>query len=171
MARRSDTPTKTEITEKISKHETDMDEQAEEMDKTVGDFETVQSTLEGLELSGTSEAAESIEQSIDAAGDVSVGEFEQESRELEQIQDETRETESELDERGESTSDDAEKMSDAAGRIDSESVTDELVRARDAALQDVEFLNEHSKRAEEASEQSQRIHDEYASRIATGRSG
>lgn len=169
MARRGDSPTRGEVTERVDKSESDMQEKTEEMDKTVSDIETVRDTLDSLDLSGTSEASDEVEQAIEGAEDVSEGEFEQESGELEGIQGETEEHEGELQERTDSSSQDLGKLSDASGRMNSDAANSELVKAKESALRDIDFLGDQAKRAQDSREESQRVHEDYKGRVAGGR--
>ena len=127
-------------------------------------------TLEELDFGGTAEGCEGIEQAIDGAEDVSVDEFDSESNELEEIANESEEHEGELHERNDTTTTDLGKISDASGRIHSDTANTELIAAKESALRDIEFLSDQAKRAQEAREETQRIHDEHFGRVNTGRS-
>lgn len=168
MARRSDVPTRGEITDKVDKHETDMHDKADEIEETVEDVETVRQTLEELDLGGTAEGGDAVEQAIEGAEDVSVSEFDEESQELEQIEGEDEEHEHELEERSDTTSSDLGKISDASGRIHSDAANNELIEAKESALRDIEFLSDQAKRAQEAREESRRIHEEHVGRVDAG---
>ena len=169
MARRGDIPTRGEVSEKVEKHETDMREKGDQIEETVEDVETVRQTLEDLELGGTSEGSDAVEQAIEGAEDVSAGEFDEESEGLEEIQGESEEHEGELQERSDTTSSDLGKVSDASGRVHSDATNRELVDAKEAALRDVEFLDEQATRAGDAREESRRIHEEHQQRVNAGR--
>ncbi|MCY2928059.1 MAG: hypothetical protein NTV86_00920 [Planctomycetota bacterium] len=170
MARKhSDAPARNEVTTRVQEHETDMETKAEDIEETVTDVETERETLDGLELAGTAEGAEGVEQSIEAAGDVSAGEFDSESTELKHIQDESQEQEDDLHERSDTTSSDLGRISDASGKIHSDSANTELVAAKEAAVRDIEFLDDTAKQAQAAREQSQRRHEEHVSRVGTER--
>jgi len=169
MARRSDTPTRSEVTEKVEKHQDDMNDKAEDVEETVSDIETVRDTLDSLDLGGTSEGADEVEGAIEGAEDVGVSEFEEESQELEQIQGETEEHEGELGERSGTTSSDMEKISDASSQIHSDAAGSELAKAEDNARNDIEFLDDQADRAQSAREESQRLHNEHQARVSSGR--
>lgn len=170
MPRRSDTPSRSEVTEKVDRHRDELREKSDEMEDTVSDIETVRETLESLDLGGSAEAADSIEQSVEGAEDVSVGEFEEEATELDRTQGETEEHESELGERSDVTSRDLGKLSDASGRLHSDAADRELIAAKESALMDIEFLSDHARRAQDAREESQRLEDELQGRVGRGRS-
>ena len=165
MARRSDVPTRGEVTEKVEKHGTDMREKMDEIEETVEDVETVRQTLEELDLGGTSEGSDAVEQAVEGAEDVSVEEFDEESGELEEIQRETEEHEDELDERSDTASSDLGKISDASGRIESDATNGKLVEAKESAIREIEFLSEQAQRARDAREESRRAHEERQGRV------
>jgi len=165
MARRGDAPTQSEVTRRIEGHENDLREKGDEMEDTVSDVKTVRTTLESLDLSGTAEGSDAVEQAIEGAEDVSVDEFEQESTELEHIQGETEESETEFRERSETTSQDLGEISKASAEIHSEATDGKLVEAKEAALRDIEFLDEQNRRAREAKDESKRVHAEQRGQV------
>ena len=145
-----------------------MTEKGEDMDKSVSDVETVRQTLESLDLAGTAEAADAVEQSIQGAEGVSVGEFDEKATELEGIHQEGQEHESELQERSDSTSADLGRISDASGRINSDAANNELVAAKESGVRDMEFLEDNLHQAQDAREESRRLEEEYRARIDAG---
>ena len=169
MARRGDVPTRGEVTEKVEHNANDMQEKAEDVDKIVEDIETVRQTLEELDLGGTSDGAEKVERSIDAAEDVTVDVFDREDEEVEQLQEDTSEYEDDLGERSDTVESDLGKISDASGRIETQETTNELVNAKEAAIHDIEFLSDQARRAEEARAESERIQQDHQSRAHSGR--
>ena len=58
MARKSDAPTRSEVTDTVEKHKDDMSEKIEELDLIATDSETVRETLESLEFDGTAEGGD-----------------------------------------------------------------------------------------------------------------
>jgi hypothetical protein len=163
MRTRREKPERGKVTEQVESKQTDMRERANQIEEHVADTETARETLEQLE-GGTQDGADEVTQSVEAAREVSVGEFEQDSEELERVHSESQEFEGELREHADDATSDVEKISDASGQIHSESVGQELGRAREAAERDVEFLKEHEERAVEAREESQRVHEEHRDR-------
>jgi len=170
MARRSDTPTRSEVTDKVEKNQDDLREKGDEMEDTVSDIETIRETLESLDLGGTADGADEVEHSVEGAEDVSEGEFDEESSELDGIEGETEEHETELEGRSDSTSSDLGRLSDASARLHSDASNQELITAKESAVRDVEFLDDQGKRAEDAREESQRLHEELRARAQSGRS-
>ena len=169
MARRSDVRSRTDITGTVERHQTDMQEKGEELKKPVEDAETVDETQIALDGGGTTEGVDEVEQALGEARDSSVEEFDQGSAELEEIHQESEEHEGELEERSDSVSSDLGKISDASARIHSDATNRELVDAKESALRDVDFLKEHTERSEEARDESDRLRDEYVSRVNAGR--
>jgi hypothetical protein len=168
--RRSDAPARCEVESTVEGHRTDMQEKADEIEETVLDVETEGKTLDEIELSGTAEGADEVEQNIESAQDVSVGEFEEESQELEDIHEQTEEYEGELHERADTTTEDAGKIAEASGQIHSDAPKSELDAARKSAEQDVEFLTGHEEAAQDARQESQQLQDDHRNRVDTARS-
>ena len=171
MARkRSDVTTRSEVESTVEKQRTDMQEKGEEIEETVSDVEVENQTLDEIEGGGTTEGADEVEQNLESAQEVSVGEFEEGSQELEQIHEETEEYEGELQERADTVASDAEKISEAIGQVHSDAPRSELESAREAAEQDIEFLNEHEQTAQEDREESRQLQDAHDNRVNTARS-
>jgi len=170
VARRGDVPTRAEVGEGVTRSEDDLKEQWEEVEKPVSDNEVIADVLDSLEGGGSAEGADSAEGNIEAAQEVSSNEFEEESRELEQIQDENSEVEDDLKERSDSASSDAEKIRGARDQVNSDAANRELSSAEDEELRDQEFLDEQADRALEAREESKRLHEEHEARVNAARS-
>jgi len=170
MARRQgERRSRSEISGKVENHQAEMSEKGEQIDKSVGDIEVERQTREQMDLSGTAEAAESIEQALEAAENVSVEAYEAESQELEQVLSEAETHEAELRERSDAASADLDKLSDANSRLHGDSATRELAKATEESRRDIEFLKEHEARAREAREESRRLHEERQQRVSVGR--
>jgi len=168
MRRKSDAPTRGEITEKIDTQKTDMSEKAEELDTIATDTETVRETLESLDFEGTSEGADEVESAIEQAEDVTVEIFDTEDENLEEIQSDSEEYEGELQERTDSSESDLDKISDAAGNIETQETVGELDNAEASVSSDIEFLNEQDETAREAREENERLQQEHRSRVQGG---
>ncbi len=168
MARRSRLSSRSEISGKVEKHREDMNEKGEEIEKDVSDIETVRETLDSLE-GGTEDGAEAVGQSIEAAEGIGVGEFDQDSDELQQVHDETQEHEGKIHEGSDTVSSDLGKISDASGRIHGDAVNNELINAKEEAIRDKEFLDDEEKETQGDQKESQRLHDEHQARANSGR--
>ena len=170
MARRKgDRRSRGEITEKVEKHRTDMHEKGDQIAKSVSDVEVERQTRDQLDLGGTAEAAEAIEQALDATEDTSVKEFDAESQALDQVCNEAEGHEAELRERSDAAGADLDKLSDAGGRLHGDSASRELTKAREEDQRDIEFLKEQEAHAREAREESKRLHEEHQQRVSAGR--
>ena len=86
MARRSDAPSRSEITERIDKTREDMQETEQEMDTTVCDIETIRGTLDALEGGGTAEGGDEVESLIESAENETVDVVDGQDADLEQLQ-------------------------------------------------------------------------------------
>jgi len=169
MRRKSDTPTRSEVTENVEKHKEDMSEKVDELDTIATDKETVTDTLEALDFEGTSESSDEVESAIEQAENVTVEIYEREDENLEEIQSDTEEYEGELQERSESSESDMEKISDAAGKIETQEAVSELENAKTAVSSDIEFLNEQNETAKESRQENERLQQEHRSRIQSGK--
>jgi hypothetical protein len=169
MRRKGDTPTRSEVTETVEKHKDDMSEKVEELDTIATDTETVRDTLESLDFGGTSDGAEEVESAIDQAEDVTVEIFDREDENLEEIQGDTEEYEGELQERTDSSESDLDKVSDAAGKIETQETVGELENAKAAVSSDIEFLREQDETAKQAREENEQLQQNHRSRVQGGR--
>ncbi len=156
---------RSDITENVEQKNTEMDEKEVDLDKIATDVETVRQTLESLDLEGTSECAEELESAFDNTESVTIEEFEKEDENLEQIQDDSREYEGKVDDHRDSSESDLGKISDASVRIETKETTNELIKAKESALRDIEFLAEQIDRAREAREKSDESQKDLYNRI------
>ena len=163
MARNRDVPSRGEVSERIDKSRDDMREQEERLETTADDIETIRQTLEELDLGGTAEGSNEVEASIECADDVTV--FDDHSEKLDDVQSESEEHESELQERADVSESDLGRISDASARIETDGAVSELVKAKEGALKDVEFLTDEGNRTREACDESKRIQDEMENRV------
>jgi hypothetical protein len=165
---RSDVPTRNEVRERLDGHEKNMDEREISLDEIASDVETVRRTLEGLDFRGTSEGAEEVEGAIENAEDVTERAFDTGDEQLERIQQENQDFESELLDRKEVTESDVTKVSDAASGTKTSETIRELEKARDAAVRDISFLQEHLDRARDAREKSDAAQEGLRGRVHGG---
>jgi hypothetical protein len=165
MRKKTDTPTRNEITERVEKNKDEMEERVEQLDTIATDTETVRETLEALDFEGTADASDEIEGAIEQAEEVTIEAFENTDDNLEESQNETEDHEEELQERSDSTQMDLGKISDASGRIETKDTVNELVNAKEGALKDIEFIDEHQQRAKDARAESERQQQEIRSRV------
>ena len=169
--RRTDAPSRSDVTKTVDDRKTEFDEKTDALEKHADDAETERETLESLDLTGTSDAAEAVEQAVEAAQETSVREFEEDGEALEKVQSEGEEFEGELRERTDAASSDMDKIADGENRLHSDEAKNELEKAKMETQRDIEFLDEQEREAQEARQESERLHNEQRARIqAAGRS-
>lgn len=169
-ANRKDTKTQGDITDTVDRSSTDMNVKVEDLDKLQRDVQTVRETLESLDFGGTRECGDAVEESMSSAEDVTVDTFDREGEQLDEIQGENESYEGELHEHSDSDKSDIEKVSDASSRTETGDTISELVRAKEAAMRDIDFLAEQIQRAKDARETSEKTQQEYTQRVHSGRS-
>lgn len=169
MRRKSDAPSRNEVTEQVEKKNTDMSEKVEELDTIATDSETVRDTLEGLDFGGTAEGADEVEGAIEKAGEVTAEVFEREDETLDEIQSAGEEFEAELTERSDTVESDVSKISDTSSRLETKEAAAELARAQEAAASDVAFLNEQNEKARQVREENERLQQGHRGRVQGGR--
>jgi hypothetical protein len=168
VARRGDAPSRGEVTEKVDEQRDTMRETEETLETYVGDIETIRQTLESLEGGGTTEGADSVEEHIQEADNVTTDAFDREDEGLERTHEESQEYGGELQERSDSAESDRQQISDAESALKTDDAVGGLREALDAAHEDVEFLKEHFERNREDREESERIQQELQSRAHSG---
>jgi len=169
MRRKSDTPTRSEVTGKVEESKNEMSEGIENLDVIATDSETVEGTLDSLDFSGTTEGTGEVEEAIEQASAATTEKFDEEDDALEQVQAETEEYEGELQERIDTSQSDNEKIFDAAGKIETQETTSELEKGKDAVADDIEFLNEQNETAKVAREENEQLQQEHRGRLQGGR--
>jgi hypothetical protein len=165
MANRKNYSKRQEFTEINEKDRKDMEAKEGNLDKITSDVETVRDTLDALDFKGTSEGSEQIERSIKSAEDVTTEVFDNEDNELEKIHDENQEFENDVMDRRRSTESDLGKISDSSARIETHETVNELSIAKEAVLQDIDFLSEQIERANEARKESNAIRVKLQERV------
>ena len=168
MGRRGDSKDRSDISETVEQSASDMSEKGEDLDTIATDMETVRETLAGLDFGGTTEGGDAVEMSIHGAEDVTDGVFDGQDAELESIQGENEACQEELDGHSDSVNSDLDKISDGSSRIQTGETVNELLKAKEAALQDIDFLTEHVSRAREARDESEQAQEGYRQRIKSG---
>jgi hypothetical protein len=163
--RRTDTPRRGEITEKIDEGKDEMAEKTEQLDTVAADSETVAETLDGLDLSGTADATEEIEAAIEKAQDVTHEVFEREEDDLEQVLNARQEFEQELQERTDASEADRDEIAEATGAIATAETKQELEQAQAEIQDDLEFLDEQKDSARQSREENERLRQEYRGRM------
>ena len=165
MARRRNSITRREVTDRGDKIRTDMQTKVTELKTRASDVETTRETLAKLERAGTAEGVNEVERHIDRAEAVTVDAFEREDRDLEKAHRDSSEYESDLRERTASTKSDVKEITDASNSIKTREPLEKLNRARDAATRDMEHLAGAADRARTAREETERLRKEAEARV------
>jgi chromosome segregation ATPase len=165
MARLRDVPNRSEIEGKIEKADKDMDEKGEMLDKIATDLETIRHTLVNLDLGGTREGADELEASFENTDRTTTEIFHEKDGELERVQEENKEHEREIEERRNSSESDLGKISEATAKISTNESISELLKAKEAGLQEIDFLKNQIERAREAMSRSEAIQEQLKGRI------
>ena len=165
MDRQGDTKTRAEVSETVERSSEDMREKGDDLEKVAADVATVRETLESLEFGGTAEGSEAVEISIRGAEDVTTEVFDREDGELQEVHAGAEGFQDELQENSSSVDADLERISDAGGELETQETVNELVKAKDAALHDIDFLQEQISAAREAREESERAREEYRQEV------
>ena len=169
MAKRKDVPTRHEVREQIESKKKGMDEKEINLDQLASDVETMIETLKKLDLGGTLEGSEQVERAIESAENVTTREFDKEDSNLDQIQTDAEKYEEELKDRRESSESDMGKISDASNKINTRETINELKRAKETALLDIEYLAEQIDIALSARKKSESIQEKLQARIHSGK--
>jgi hypothetical protein len=142
-----------------------------DLDKIASDVETVRKTIEQLNFHGTSEASEEVESSIKSAEDVTKDAFDKKDESLEQTQKDNQEHEGDLQDRRGSSESGLGKISDSSARIETKETINELVKAKEAVLRDIDFFIDQIKRASDARKESDAIQEKLRARVNAGKGG
>jgi hypothetical protein len=164
MSRDNEARSRDEVSAEEARFRDEFAEKEGELESEVHDLETIRETLESLDLAGTAEGAAEVEEPIEAAEEETVETFDRDDEALEAAQDEAAALEDDLQERTSDTESDADKVNDAAARVELDAPAAKLREAQEAAVRDAEFLNEHVKALEEARQESERVQAEYRQR-------
>ncbi|MFC1762908.1 hypothetical protein ACFL6U_12625 [Planctomycetota bacterium] len=165
MAKNTNQIARTEITERIASDTEKMQGKLEDLGTAVEDCETVQSTLDGLDLGGTSEGADEIQSAIEGAQGVAIEITDREDTELDAIENEVEQFEGEIQEHVVAVQSDQEKVSDAASKIDRQETSAEVQNAQEAAANDITFLEEQNEQARNAREEVSQQQQDHRSRV------
>lgn len=159
---------RSEVSERLDKHQAEAREKGDTVEENVEDVEIESQVLDELE-GGTEDAAEQVEECIERAQDASCGEFDKETSELEEIHDQIHEYEEQMHEQSDIAANNAEKVGDASGQLHRDAPRSALEQAQEALRQDMEFLSDHEQHAREAREESKQRNDDQSKRIAAAR--
>jgi len=165
---RNDTKSRNEIRDTVDRTTEDMDNRGAVLDERRADVESLRATVESMDFGGTSDAIETMENALDSAEGVVVETFDRESDELAEVQTGNSEHGEELQERSDADRGDAERISQTSEGISTRESVNELAKARDALLEDIDHLLEQIDRSKEAGERSEELQSNIASIIKSG---
>jgi hypothetical protein len=165
---RNETKSRDEIRERVDRTAEDMDNRGAVLDERRVDVEALRVTVENMDFGGTSDAIEIMENALDGAEDVVVETFDRESDELDDVQADNAEHGEELHERSDADRGDAERISETSGSISTRESVNELTRARDALLEDIDRLLEQIDRSKEVGQRSEELQNSIANIMQSG---
>ena len=168
MEKKGDLPKRHEIIEKVDLNGKDMGEKEGNLDRVASDVETVRQTLENLDFGGTEDGSDQVKGAIEDAESVTIEDFGREEGQLDQIQNDNQEFEGGLQDRRGSSESDLGKLSDSSARTETEETVNELLKAKESVLRDIDFLAEQIDRARVAREKSDAIQENLKARIGSG---
>jgi len=169
MRKKTDTPTRNEVTERVEKNKEEMEERVEQLDTIATDSETVRETLDALDFEGTADASDEVEGAIEQAEEVTIEAFENTDENLEEAQSETEDHESELQDRSDSAQMDLGKISDASGQIETQETISDLADVKTANLGEMDFLKDNNQKGVDAREENEQAQQELQNLINSGR--
>ena len=158
-----------EITDTVDRSSQDMDDKLGDLDKIRADAVNARETLASLEFRGTDEGNDSVERSFQEADTATVDVFDQEDDTMDGIQADNEEYQGELQEHSDTDESDLGKVSDATGQINTEVTNAELLKAKDAVLQDIDFLISQIDQARDEREKSEQTQQDYRNQVHSGR--
>ena len=146
-----------DIKEKNLNNNKDMQKAEENLEEISNDIKIVRETIKNIDFKGTIEGALKTEQHLNSAEDVTKGVFSTEDTKLEKIHDNSRQFENNLQERGDSSEAGLKKVTDHSTKIKTSDTINEINKAKEAILDDLDFLNEQVKEAKTRIEESKNI--------------
>ena len=165
MGRTSEVPTRHEVGETVEQHEKDIAEKLKELDTITEDTETVRETISALDSIGTAEGNDAVDSALDAAENVTVEIFDREDSNLDEIQNESQDYQGELQDRSDASESDLEKISDASAQVETQETVGELVEAKTAVLEDIDFLSDQIEQENQSREDAEREQQHYGGRV------
>jgi hypothetical protein len=171
MARGKELPRRNEVAEKVEDNKREMEGKAADLEKLASDVETIRHTIEQLDLGGTADGFEQVKGAVESAENVTEEVFDREDESLDRIQADNEEFEGELEGGRESSESDLGKISDASAKIETKETVNELLKAKEAVLRDIDFLAEQINRASDAKKESDSVQERLQARVRSGKQG
>ena len=160
MRRDTDNPSRQELTDRREKQSERMKDLHVELERKAEDLSTVRQLLEDLDLSGaTAEGSELIRESVDRSEAVTEDLFDADDQELDAVHEDGNEYQNEVAERKSITESDLGRTVDDTASLETQETIDAIREAKEAEVQDVEFLQDLLGRSEKSLEDSQSVRE------------
>lgn len=163
MSKEGNALRRSEVTETLAKNREGLNEKSDTCEKYVSDIKTIRGTLERLKFAGTDTGADAVEGHIQQAEQVTEDGFEQNDQELEEQQEQVQDHEEELEDHSEQSKEDLDEIAGVEGQLETSDAVQDLKAAKDACLEDIDFLIkglEEARHDREKSEQVQKKHQD-----------
>ena len=168
MPRDTSTMTRREVEDRYEDNSEKLREKRDVLDKTASDVATIRDLREGLDLRGTSEGADAVEEGVDGAEDATEEVFDREDEKLEQLQEESTEHGTDLKDRADSDESDLSKIQEARDHVDTQEALGDLLDASEKTAEDRDFLRGMEERTEKARDTSEQARQEYRAIVKGG---
>ena len=142
MRRTTDLKKRSDIVEKVDTLKTDITKSESDLEIFAKDVEVIKNTLKKMDFGSTNEGYDEINHHIEAAEDITKEAFRKEDDILEQKQGDSVEFENDLSGKNELSETNLDKVSDVQSEIKSKETLNELNKAKQAVLKDINFLSE-----------------------------
>jgi hypothetical protein len=170
MRSKSGSPTRGEVSERVSHSSNEMRERTDEATVFANDLDVVRHTLDALEQGGTQEGVDDVFHGIEDARHTTIEGFEDKSRQLDVSQESAENFKTELLDRSTRSGSDRTKISDAQHKVETSSARMSLDLAAQASQQDIQFLNDRIHSLGDTLVEIQRAQTQLHSRVhGTGR--
>ena len=156
--------TRKTIESRIETDRKDTQEKNDENEKAVLDAQIERSTLDSID-GGTSEGCDEVSDNIKEAQDVTSGEFEQGTSELNEIQNGIDEHKEQIQEGVERANTDIGNIEGAIAELSSDSAAGRLESAKESARRDIELLERSDDEEEDIERQSTELNTEQQQRL------
>ena len=158
MVRDTSGPTRKELSERTDGNADAMEVNQENLRKTSEDIQTIRSLIEQLDPGGgTAEGTDEVQQSVESAEGATEQVFDEQDRDLETVTEENEEFRDEVQGRSEVTEANLGRLSEESASIETKEAVAEIRTAKEAALKDIDFLQDLVNQAMERGERNEQI--------------
>ena len=165
MRRTTDLKKRSDIVEKVDTLKTDITKSESDLEIFAKDVEVIKNTLKKMDFGTTNEGFDEVNHHIETAEDITKEAFRKEDDILEQKQGDSVEFENDLSGKNELSETNLDKVSDVQSEIKTKETLNELNKAKQAVLKEINFLSELIERAREKREGSNVIQNRLQSMI------